>query len=251
MKPTNPVIGQFKKRAKTYSSSANWISDRRLIQAHLEACGQRPPGHMLEVCCGTGMVGKNFQAAGWSVCGIDLTPAMAEEANRHFPCICGAAEELPYLNGSFDVVVLRQAYFLLEDGRKALAEINRVLKPSGVLVFSQTVPYSAQDAGWLENVHRTKQAQLRNFFTEEALARELERGGFRIAKRRRLSIRENISRWMAAAPELTDCKRAQVCGLIAHAPEPYSRLHRVSAKNGKIFEDWNWVVFTARKKKRP
>ncbi len=247
----NPTIEQFRKRAKTYSSSANWISDRRLIKAHLEACARRPPGHVLELCCGTGMVGRDFRAEGWSVCGIDLTRAMAEEANRYFPCICVAAENIPYLDGSFDVVVLRQAYFLLEDGQKALAEAHRVLKPGGVLVLSQTVPYSAADADWLGRIHRTKQAQLKRFFTEETLALELKRGRFRLARRRRLSVRENITRWLAAAPELSAAKRAEVCGLIDHAPEAYRRLHRVSAKNGEVFEDWNWVVFTARKKKLP
>ncbi|MCX5796102.1 MAG: class I SAM-dependent methyltransferase [Elusimicrobia bacterium] len=197
------------------------------------------------------MVGRNFQAAGWSVCGIDLTRDMAEEANRYFPCICGAAEDIPYLAGSFDVAVLRQAYFLLKNGRQALAEIARVLKPDGVLVFSQTVPYSADDADWLGHIHRTKQAQLRRFFTEETLALDLERGGFRILERRRLSVRENITRWMAAAPELTKAKTAEVCGLVAQAPEAYRRLHRVAVKDGAVFEDWNWVVFTARKTQRP
>jgi ubiquinone/menaquinone biosynthesis C-methylase UbiE len=172
------VIEQFQKRAGTYSGSANWISDPSLIQAHIDASGLQPPGQVLEMCCGTGMVGRNFRAAGWHVCGIDLTRKMAEEANQYFPCICTPAEELPYLDNSFDIVVLRQAYFLLEDGQKALAQAKRVLKNDGVLVFSQTVPYGSDDAAWLEKVHRTKQAALRHFFTEADLVNELERAGF-------------------------------------------------------------------------
>ena len=241
------VAEQFKKRATTYSGSANWISDPALIQAHLKACGRTPPGHVLEICCGTGMVGRNFQSAGWSVSGIDLTQKMAEEANRYFPCICASAENIPYLDNSFDVVVLRQAYFLLDDGQKVLAQARRVLKNDGVFVFSQTVPYSAEDSDWLEKVHRTKQAQLKAFFTEETLARELDRGGFHAAGTLRLSVRENITRWMNAAPELSEEKRAEVCSLIFRAPESYRRLHQVEMLDGELFENWNWVVFTARK----
>lgn len=245
------VAEQFKKRATTYSGSANWISDHALIQAHLKACGRTPPGHVLELCCGTGMVGRNFQSAGWSVCGIDLTHKMAEEANCYFPCICAAAETIPFLDNSFDVLVLRQAYFLLDEGQKVLAQARRVLKDDGVFVFSQTVPYSVDDAAWLEKIHRTKQAQLKAFFTEETLARELERGGFHVVQTLRLTVRENITRWMNAAPELSGEKRAEVCSLISRAPASYQRLHQVETLDGEIFENWNWVVFTARKTNKP
>ena len=242
------VIEQFTKRAGTYSGSANWIVDDRLIRDHLDACGKTPPGHVLELCCGTGVVGRSFQAAGWNVCGIDLTREMAKEANRFFPCICASAENIPFLDISFEVAVLRQAYFLLPDGQKVLSEARRVLKDNGVFVLSQTVPFSAEDAAWLEKIHRTKQTQLRHFHTEESLHSELELASFRIQDIRRLTVRENITRWMQAAPELPDEKRAEICSLVAEAPEPYRSIHRVEVKNGEIFEDWNWVVFSASKR---
>ena len=241
------VVDQFTKRAGTYSASANWISDPGLIGAHLDAIGRTPPGNVLELCCGTGVVGRNFRAAGWSVCGIDLTRKMAEEANRFFPCLCTSADTVPFLDHAFDIVVLRQAYFLLDDGQKVLAEARRVLKDDGVFVLSQTVPYSTEDAAWLEKIHRTKQAQLRRFYAEADLVAELLQAGFTVADTRRLAVRENISRWMAEAPELSAEKRAEVCSLIADAPEPYRNIHRVEVWGGEIFEDWNWVVFSARK----
>jgi len=242
------VIAQFSTRAGTYSDSANWIADQSLIRAHIEAAESKRGGAVLEICCGTGMVGRSFRAAGWQINGIDLTRGMAEEANRYYPCICSPAESIPYLDGSFDVVVLRQAYFLLDDGQRVLAEVSRVLKDDGIFILSQTVPFSAGDAGWLEHIHRTKQFQLREFFTADTLAEELKKQYFSIAATRSLTVRENISRWMAAAPELSREKQAEVCSLIADAPEPYRSIHQVEVVGGEIFEDWNWTIFTARKK---
>lgn len=239
------VIDQFSKRAGTYSASANWIGDKALIQAHIDAAAIKPLGNLLEICCGTGMVGRNLKAAGWHVCGIDLTRGMAEEANQHFPCICSPAESIPYLDKSFDVVVLRQAYFLLDDGQKVLAEAARVLKADGIFILSQTVPFSADDAGWLETIHRFKQAQMREFFTEESLKAELEKHFFRVQSAAHLSVRENITRWMAAAPELSPEKQAEVCRMVAEAPEPYKSIHKTELVNGEVFEDWHWVIFTA------
>lgn len=243
----NQVINQFTTRAETYSASANWISNSDLLQAHLDACGKQAPGHVLELCCGTGMVGRTFQKAGWHVCGIDLTRQMAEEANLYYPCICSSAENIPYLDKSFDVIVLRQAYFLLDNGQKVLAEARRVLKDSGVFVFSQTVPYSTEDHQWLEKIHRYKQAQLREFYSEQTLVAELKKAGFAVEETIRLSVRENINHWMANAPEQSEEKKAEVCRMVAEAPEPYRSLHRVEVTDGQVDEDWNWVVFRAGK----
>jgi ubiquinone/menaquinone biosynthesis C-methylase UbiE len=244
----NKVINQFSKRAETYSDSANWISAQNLIQAHIDAASPATKGNVLELCCGTGMVGRNFAAAGWNVCGIDLTRGMVEEANRYFPCICSPAEQIPFLDEAFDVVVLRQAYFLLDDGQKVLEQAHRVLKSGGVFVFGQTVPFSAEDSPWLEHIHRTKQAQLREFFTEKTLKQQLEQTFFRVYEIRHLSVQENITRWLAAAPELSAEKRAEVSALIADAPEPYRTLHNVKTVDGQLLEDWNWTIFSAEKK---
>jgi DNA gyrase subunit B len=242
------IIDQFSMRARTYSASANWIGDNSLIQAHLDAAETKRNGAALEICCGTGMVGRSFRAAGWQINGIDLTRGMAEEANHFFPCICTPAESIPFLDGSFDVVVLRQAYFLLEDGQKVLAEVSRLLKPDGIFILSQTVPFSAEDRPWLEHIHRTKQFQLKEFFTTDTLACELEKQYFSIVTTRSLTVRENISRWMAAAPELSVEKQVEICSLIADSPEPYRSIHNVEVVGGELFEDWNWTIFTARKK---
>jgi len=244
----NKVIEQFSKRAETYSASANWIADQTLIRAHIEAAEDKRGGSALEICCGTGMVGRSFRAEGWQINGIDLTRSMAEEANRYYPCICSPAESIPFLDNSFDVVVLRQAYFLLDDGQKVLAEVSRVLKKGGIFILSQTVPFSAEDRPWLEHIHRTKQFQLKEFFTDDTLANELEKQYFTVDKTRSLTVRENISRWMAAAPELSAEKQAEVCAMIANAPEPYRSIHKVAVVGGEVLEDWNWVIFTARKK---
>ena len=36
--------------------------------------------------------------------------------------------------------------------------------------------------------------------------------------------------------------------MIANAPEPYRSLHQVEVVNNEVFEDWHWVIYTARKK---
>jgi len=91
---------------------------------------------------------------------------------------------------------------------------------------------------------------MRQFFTETSLKEELERTYFHVAATKDLSVRENITRWMAAAPELSPEKQAEVCRMVAEAPEPYRTLHKAETVNGEVFENWNWVIFTAVKASR-
>jgi len=101
------IVEQFGLGAKTYSGSANRISDSRPIGAHVTASDRQPPGHVLEFCCGTVMVGRRFQSVGWSVCGIDLTAKMAREANLYYLCICASAEAVPFLDGPLATAIPR------------------------------------------------------------------------------------------------------------------------------------------------
>ena len=71
---------------------------------------------------------------------------------------------------------------------------------------------------------------------------------FRENEVRRLTVQENITRWLDEAPELSAEKRAEVSNLIANAPEPYRNLHKVATVDGQVLEDWNWVIFSAEKK---
>src|SRR5579885_833755 len=140
------VRKQFSIRVGTFNTAARWMLDESLLLAHLEAAGRPRPGadRALDLCCGTGIVGKALKTQGWEMTGIDVTEEMVAEANRHFPAGAGSVDRMPFADRSFDLAVLRQSYMLL-DAERALAEIKRVLKPDGAFVLSQSVPFSSAD----------------------------------------------------------------------------------------------------------
>lgn len=237
------IQDQFDTRRKTFNISANWIGDKRLANAHVDIAGVLR-GRALELCCGTGKVGKAFVAKGWDLVGIDISKEMVREAGKYFPVLQEKAEELPFRDGLFSTVIMRQAYFFL-DTKKVLKEIKRVLKNNGVFILSQTVPFGEKDTPWLRKIHLAKQAQLRKFYTGADLQRELEQNGFRIPKKVFLTVRENITRWMKYAPELTEAKKKEVSNMILNSPPDYKEIRDVKQKKDGLFEDWNWVVFRA------
>ena len=235
---------QFNLRASTFEKSVHWVRDPGLVAAHIRMAGQ-PMGKAVELCCGTGSVARGLSAAGWDVTGVDISEGMVKEANKYVHAIVGDVARLPFKDQSVGLVVMRQAYFLLEDGPKTLREIRRILKPDGKFILSHLVPFSEVDKDHLRKVHAKKQAQMRKFHTVDTLSDDLARSEFEIIGKDFVVVRESVSLWMREAPELSDETRQAVCDLVVNSPADYKKLRNVQVVAGEVLEDWNFVLLLA------
>ena len=143
-----------------------WYRGRRALVRHAldtHADGRRPL-KILDVACATGMSFR-FLADYGSIRGIDIS----EETIR----LCGQrgidrivradAMSLPFIEGSYDVVLALDAFEHFEDDVSAMAEVFRVLRPGGLLVV--TVPafmalWSPHDEAY-HHMRRYRRPQLR------------------------------------------------------------------------------------------
>jgi len=72
---------------------------------------------------------------------VDATPAMLARArDRWFEAVAGDAARLPVRDGAIDAAVLVDALHHFPDGRGALAEAFRAIRPGGVLVVREFDP---------------------------------------------------------------------------------------------------------------
>ena len=115
---------------------------------------------VLEVSFGTGHLIAKY-AGRFEAHGVDYNRAMISTARRNLvrlgrqaALVRAKVEALPYPDASFDSLVNTMAFSGYPDGRKALAEMTRVLRPGGQLVL---IDFShPADGNWLG----TKVAQL-------------------------------------------------------------------------------------------
>ncbi len=92
-------------------------------------------GDLLEVGCGTGLLLERLGRVTRSAKGIDLSPGMLEKARaRGLDVNQGSATELPYPDASFDVTCSFKVLAHVEAIERALAEMIRVTRPTGVIV---------------------------------------------------------------------------------------------------------------------
>jgi ubiquinone/menaquinone biosynthesis C-methylase UbiE len=141
-----PVMPAFKRlerdgwheKASFYDDRAGRLT-RQATQHLLDAVSIQPGMRLLDVCCGPGYGAGEAVSRGAATCGIDLAPAMIEEARRRFPRAEfreGDAEALDFPDASFDAVICPFGLLHLGEPDRAIAEAFRVLRPGGRYAFS-------------------------------------------------------------------------------------------------------------------
>jgi demethylmenaquinone methyltransferase/2-methoxy-6-polyprenyl-1,4-benzoquinol methylase len=122
----------FVTRAFSYGMDLRW-KRVGVREAHLPACPV-----ILDLACGTGdfsaLVSRNYPDACPVAC--DLTERMLQLARGRGveDAVCGDAGRLPFRDSSFDCVFIGYGLRNFPNLQVALAEIERVTRPGGVLV---------------------------------------------------------------------------------------------------------------------
>jgi ubiquinone/menaquinone biosynthesis C-methylase UbiE len=102
---------------------------------------------VLDVGCGTGNASIRAALAGGRVTGVDLTPELFDDARREAATagvdvawVEGDAEDLPFPDASFDVVLSTFGVMFAPRHRVAARELVRVLKPGGRFAITSWTP---------------------------------------------------------------------------------------------------------------
>lgn len=133
---TNPDFSTVTELPENQASSEQLSMIHTRYRLAAEACAGKD---VLEAACGPGR-GLGFLArTAKSIVGGDITPALVERANAHYAgrikVVQMDAQRMPWADRSFDVVIFFEALYYLPDAAAFLAEVRRVLRPSGRLLL--------------------------------------------------------------------------------------------------------------------
>lgn len=99
-------------------------------------------GAVLEIGVGSGVNLPLYGPAVDQVSGIDPSPALLDRASQKLAkahvtvsLVRASAEQLPFADGAFDTLVMTWTLCSIPNPIRALAEMRRVLKPGGRLLF--------------------------------------------------------------------------------------------------------------------
>lgn len=144
----HPAIQQHEELAGRWESKykqSSFASRERLIVSCLEnfdLAGQK----WLDAGCGTGRFSRWLAGKGCQVCGVDASPSMLAAArdaasaagfedNPKFQLV-DTVERLPFDNETFDGILCSSVIEYVDDPRRCLADLSRLLKPGGLLLLT-------------------------------------------------------------------------------------------------------------------
>jgi ubiquinone/menaquinone biosynthesis C-methylase UbiE len=140
------ILDQFTKQAVPFMKKLGH-ADPSIFQTYLSLTGVTSKDTVLDVACGPGLVACAFATVARQVTGIDLTPAMIEQAKNlqaqkgltNMEWRVGDVLPLPYADGSFSLVITRYSFHHFLDPQAVFREMVRVCAPQGTIMVVDVV----------------------------------------------------------------------------------------------------------------
>src|SRR3989442_434720 len=141
------ILDQFTRQAVPFSTAPS-IKDEAALRLIVEFSGAGPTDTVLDVACGGGLVVCAFARTARHATGIDLTPAMLEQARKNqaaqglanITWKQGDVLPLPFPDASFTIATSRFAFHHFLDPLAVLPEMNSVSPPHGRGIVADSTP---------------------------------------------------------------------------------------------------------------
>lgn len=182
----NTADGGWSKSAKAWIAAQGEMGDfsRREIldPALVDIIGPVNGRDILDVGCGEGRYTRTLSALGANVTGLDIVEEFIVRARHGHPdgnYIVGSAEELPFADRSFDLVLSYLSLVDVPDYKRAITEMCRVVKGDGRIVFVTVSNFNVTATGWVRDEQGRKLHRAVDDYMEERIL-DLEWDGIRI-----------------------------------------------------------------------
>ncbi len=201
------IVDQFTRMAEPFARLPAH-SSKDSIRLISEAVGIGPDDAILDVACGPGLLACAFAASARHVTGIDLTPAMIEQAQAlqrarrlsNLNWRIGDVSSLPFSGGSFSVAFTRYSFHHLLDPAGMLAEMARVTEPGGRVVVVDVYTSSPEQAEAYDHIERLRDPSHVRALGLDELERLFEDTGLRDVKTTRYGLEVGLEEILGASP---------------------------------------------------
>ncbi|HYX52003.1 MAG TPA: methyltransferase domain-containing protein [Candidatus Limnocylindrales bacterium] len=247
------ILDQFTRQAVPFSQSPS-VSNQEALNFIVQSAGAGSEDTVLDVGCGPGLLVCAFAKIVRNATGIDLTPAMLDQARRtqqeqqlsNVTWEQGDVRALPFRDEQFSIVSSRFVFHHLQEPLVVLKEMKRVCRAGGKVVVADMAPAREKaDALNAEEILRDPshvralpEHELRALFSEAGLP-EPTIGHYRVE----CDVDDLLSRSFPNAGDEPKIRKMFADSIAADTMDLRTRL-----ETGKIFYSFPVSVLVAQKR---
>lgn len=253
----NDVIREsFTTQAQAFAANP-WVTDEERIRRLVAAARLSGSERVLDIATGPGYIAEGFASVARDVVGVDLTEAMLAIANERTKARgisnvtfqAADAQNLPFENGAFDVVVCRLALHHLQKPLQVLREMARVCRAGGtVLVEDIYASEHSERAAYQDRWEILRDpSHVRTLPVSELLRLYRDAGLETETVKTSDDLTPEVERWMATT-RVTPEQAAEIRRLLeADCVQDLSGTHPFQDATGKLFFHARTVILAGRK----
>lgn len=247
---------EFTKQAGNFGKEGLTLSNKEYLAWAVQNLALGSEDKVLDVAAGTGHLSRAVAPYVREVWAVDTTPAMIEqglaEARKqnitNINYIQGIAEELPFEDESFDLVMSRLAFHHFVDSREPLQEMIRVCKQHGTIVVMDLL--SPDEGSLLEiynHLERLRDPSHTYALTSEGFKNMLLEAGLQVAEFQLRDIEVNLKPWLELTSTPEDSSTIITKELTAELDGENKTGMRPFRKEGEIRFLQTWALIIAKK----
>lgn len=242
------IRDEFTHQSKSFGTSAAMTSGETL-GALIELVPEEADASWIDVACGPGVISRAMASRVGKVAGIDLTPAMVEEAERrsreeeidNVSFALGDATSLDLADASLDGAITRLSLHHVPAPGRVVAEMARVVRPGGWIIVSDiAADRDGRAAAWREEIERLRDPSHWACRTPESLRLMGEIAGLVVDREELVPVDIDFDEWLArgsAGPSVAGL----VTQLLDEQPSGAESFRVVDGEDGKRLLQCYWV----------
>jgi SAM-dependent methyltransferase len=246
---------QFDRQSERYGKS-HILADTQDVAAGLEGVPRPAEGRALDVATGGGHTALFLARQGWKVTAGDISRRMLENAQklsaeagflietRLFP-----AEEMPFADGSFDLVTVRVAPHHFSSPGRFVREAARVLKPGGhFLLIDGSVPDDDPETEeWMHRVEKWHDPSHNRLLSRKVWEGLVRGAGLRVVRSELHPFKQPDAQWWFDTSATPPENREKVLQAVRDASEHVRQAIRLADEDGKTVWWWSRLTLLAAK----
>lgn len=195
---------EFTHQSRSFGTSSAMTSAETL-GALIQLVPEDAGADWIDIACGPGVVSRATAGRVGSVKGVDLTPAMIEEAERrareegieNVSFTLGDVTALDLADDSFDGAITRLSLHHIPAPGRVVAEMARLVRPGGWILVSDIVADRDRDANaWREEIERLRDPSHWACQTPEGLRAMGEAVGLILDEEQLIPIEIDFDDWL-------------------------------------------------------